>query len=531
MLNWIVLIAIILTFSASVIYLYTYIDNSIKKINKTIDIDLFKKRKKPPGVNRREYENAYQRNTNFENNDYRLQTENNKPNTGLKDTVVGKITDENSRGLKREKGGKNMADTDIDMIKAAVVRGENVIEKINISTISLRQKAVALKDTKVYIDAIEAEVIKDKVIIQGILHTDVFYVGEDNRVYHQSKNNYFNYLVDIPGAETGMNVLVEPTFEYINSHITGEGQALRQQVVLQFFVKLLLNKNIMIKTGGGPLIKAERIIGVESKKHVVKTKLPANVSISQVLDNKYNLVACRSEVIEDRVLVRGVILRELFYKGEDQTEHSQEHKINFDMYINVPGARPNMTAELKSRIDYIENGSESSSEAFITDIGVTVIEYAPLNIVTGKDELVMMPEIITENINELNIEITIELENAAVKVEVLKSEIEKLNINLLEDKALVNGLISQRLYYIDEKGVEHYQESKKPFTTLVVLNGAREGMKAEGITEIIYSKQNLTAGCKKLRQTIIIEVFLQITEDIQFNICQAKLEDNDVIKA
>ena len=69
----------------------------------------------------------------------------------------------------------------------------------------------------------EVKPIDDLVIIQGIVHKELYYIGEDELEHRQSEDIPFSELVDIPGTEPGMNVQAFWEFENIKENLNPDG--------------------------------------------------------------------------------------------------------------------------------------------------------------------------------------------------------------------------------------------------------------------------------------------------------------------
>ena len=66
-----------------------------------------------------------------------------------------------------------------------------------------------------------------------------------------------------------MDVVLEPDIEHVNGKLLAGGSVLELNVIVQLFVKVLSRKELIVKTGTGPLVKVEKVIG---------EKLPYNLS-------------------------------------------------------------------------------------------------------------------------------------------------------------------------------------------------------------------------------------------------------------
>ena len=141
------------------------------------------------------------------------------------------------------------------LIRAEVVIGENTKQILIERNVTLTIPAIKVRNINATIRDITTDVIADKVVIQGILHKQIFFVGEDNIVHHQAEDIPFSTFVDIPGAEPGMNVQIDPVIETIIFSLLTP-TVVHQKVVVEFFVKVTETRQLNVVIGTGPLGKS-----------------------------------------------------------------------------------------------------------------------------------------------------------------------------------------------------------------------------------------------------------------------------------
>ena len=91
--------------------------------------------------------------------------------------------------------------------------------------------AVKIRNITGEIRDITAEIIPDKVIIQGTIHKQVFFVGTDGVIRHFAEDIPFSTFIDLPGAEPGMNVQVHPVIEKILFRLAADGRSVLQKII------------------------------------------------------------------------------------------------------------------------------------------------------------------------------------------------------------------------------------------------------------------------------------------------------------
>src|SRR5690554_7337761 len=86
------------------------------------------------------------------------------------------------------------------LFKVEQVIGEGQEQLLKESVIELERPAIKIREIVGEVRNVSAQVIPDKVIIQGILHKQIFFITTDNVERHQMEEVPFGLFIDIPGA-------------------------------------------------------------------------------------------------------------------------------------------------------------------------------------------------------------------------------------------------------------------------------------------------------------------------------------------
>lgn len=432
------------------------------------------------------------------------------------------------KGNNKNKGGTQMPDLQevgsLELVKTPVVIGENVVQQMEVTDLPLDMTAIKIRDITATIRDLQTEVITDKVIIQGTIHKQIFYVGTDDIIHHQAEDISFSTFVDIPGAEAGMDVIIEPSVEHIVTKLIANGNILHQKVVSQFFVKVLSLQQLIVETGSGPLVKTERVIGENSEQTMLMNEVALSTAANKIVDITAEIRDLETEVIPDKVIIQGVVHKQIFYIGEDEVEHHQAEDIPFSEFIDIPGAEEGMNVQVHPDIEHIKRelcpDEITLNQEIVLDLFVKVTETVQINLVTGEDALVMLPEVIGENLKQILSETTIDLDQAAIKIKDITATFEDINAEVINDKVIVQGIIHKQIFFVGEDNVEHHQAENVPFSTFVEIMGARPGMDVDVIPTIAYIKPELSPSGAVLTQKVIGDIFVKVTEKIQFNVTE-----------
>lgn len=123
---------------------------------------------------------------------------------------------------------------------AVEVIAEAQVQVLVEDTIDLFTPAQKIDEIRATVQNLRCHVIPGKVVFQGILHKQIFFVNEDNVVVHQGVDIPFSGFVDIPEAEPGQFCQVSATVEFIDFELLSP-TVLRETTVILVNVQLLSN--------------------------------------------------------------------------------------------------------------------------------------------------------------------------------------------------------------------------------------------------------------------------------------------------
>jgi hypothetical protein len=105
-------------------------------------------------------------------------------------------------------------------------------------------KAIKIDKIDASLHSTEDHVFENKVVKQGIIHKQIFYVDHDNFVKHLSEDVPFMITVDIPGVKPGpfvdvQNHLLDVDVDYsLKPGCPGGPDTLQQKIVAHILVKV-----------------------------------------------------------------------------------------------------------------------------------------------------------------------------------------------------------------------------------------------------------------------------------------------------
>ncbi|HHV61065.1 MAG TPA: DUF3794 domain-containing protein [Firmicutes bacterium] len=206
---------------------------------------------------------------------------------------------------------------------------------------------------------VDVDVIHGKVIVDGRIDVQVLYVAAlpQQPVFAVDGSIDFSGFISLPGVDPGMFAFVISQVEDIRAEVVDPRRIrvraiVKLKAIVTFRKELEFISRIEVPTPP-PLITreflAEEIVGQAEQTSVVKATVgvpPGNPSISRVITVTARAKVKEVEVIQDKVIVDGILHITVLYVGAlpDQPVFAAQDTISFLTFVQIPGAMPGMLA-------------------------------------------------------------------------------------------------------------------------------------------------------------------------------------------
>lgn len=257
------------------------------------------------------------------------------------------------------------------------VRGENTVQEVNENTIPLNVAALKVTDVTARIEVAETEVISDKVVIQGYVRRQIFYVGRDDDLeHHQAEDEAFSTFVDMPGVGPGMSVQVNPRVEEVIHELSSDGTELTLKVAYELFVKVTEDVELSLAPGS-TLIKARQIEGEGTLHTLVESTYALSPTAQKVNQVTAEVNKVSTTVIPGKVIIQGNLHKRIYFTGSDDINYEQEEDVPFMGYVAIAEAGPGMSVrtfpKVKGIIPNLSPDGTLLSQKVMVEIGVKVL--------------------------------------------------------------------------------------------------------------------------------------------------------------
>ncbi len=278
------------------------------------------------------------------------------------------------------------------------------------------------------------------------------------------------------------------------------------------------------------LLKVERVIGEDTVTDVVAAEIQLPFKIIKVFDVIANIVDLDEQVRANGVQIAGNIDKQLFVvdKG-DMVRHIPE-MIPFQVFVPVAGAQPGMNAQVNVRILSVDTDlvrPQVVNQTITLEIFVKVTKTEQIEVVVdvqGKDitvekELLKVDAVVGEDTVRQTITPTVTLPITAKKIFRILPSVRNVTAEIKQDLVIVRGIIHKQVFLVDEGELVRHASEDIPFTKSVPVNGARPGQQVQTRVRVFLEDyQIVDPPSRQLRQTLVIEAFVKVTEVKQIEV-------------
>ncbi|MBE3599171.1 MAG: DUF3794 domain-containing protein [Limnochordaceae bacterium] len=248
-------------------------------------------------------------------------------------------------------------------IKALEVVADVTGQMVEEIPVTLSVPAIKVVEVRVSIppEFLTIEPINDKVIIQGLLHKQIFFVDEANVERHQAVDVPFSHFVEAPGTRPEHVVIVEPVvvftaFDLLFPDGASATTQMLEKVVVDFLVNVArLRIMSVVENPAGVLIKAEVVLGQGTNQIMLERDVTLSVGALKISDVLARVENLRAISLPGKVLIQGTVHKQLFFVGlDDGLEHHQAETIPFSAVVEVVGSAPDLLVQVTPTIEHIQ---------------------------------------------------------------------------------------------------------------------------------------------------------------------------------
>jgi len=245
------------------------------------------------------------------------------------------------------------------------------------------------------------------------------------------------------------------------------------------------------------LLKLDQVVGEETSQALVEGEInvpESKAPVARVLDINGEAIISSREVIQDKVMVEGILRYDVLYVPEGETAvEAVDAEIGFTQYLDIPGVKPKMSSRLKLDVEHIDyelvSGRRINAKAVLNLYG-QVSQVMELEAVRDFADLTDV-EVLKDHIRAVTnagaghsqtmVREDLELSDSMPSILKILRKDAKVQIQekkAADNKVVVHGDVDLKLLYLcdDEEEPVQFLEHSIPFSHFVDISGAYQGM-------------------------------------------------------
>lgn len=278
------------------------------------------------------------------------------------------------------------------------------------------------------------------------------------------------------------------------------------------------------------LLKVERVIGEATVRRTIEAEVVLPFKVLKIFDVIANVVDIETEVNTGMVEISGTIDKELFVVDRGDLVRSIEEEVPFRVVVDVQGAARGMNVQVDIKVLSIDTSFvdfQTVRQAIVLEIFVkvtvteqieVVVDVSDTDIMVSK-ELLKVESVVGEDTVRQAISPTVTLPITAKKVFRIQPSVRDVTAEVRTDTVILRGIIHKQIFFVDEGELVRHAAEDIPFTKTIDIQGARPGMDVQFRVKVFLEDFEIVdPPSRLLRQTIIIEAFVKVTETLQIEV-------------
>ncbi len=392
--------------------------------------------------------------------------------------------------------------------------------------------AVKIVEIVPTITDVKSIVKEGKVIVQGTVHKQIFFVGPDGLEHHEAEDLEWSELIEVEPIDpsrpvtTGMNEQTHPVVENLVWEFDPATGTLIQKIIIGIDVKVTETEQLDVARDPlGPVIKAQVVVGQGEKQKFVREE--KTIEAIKIVDIVPSLTSVRSHVKNGKVILQGILHKQIFFVGTDNVVHHVAEDVPWSDLIEVPEAEEGMNEQDESSVENLvwefdpDTGRLVQKAILRLRVKVTRTEELAVGLdVYGP--LIKAERVIGRGTRQKFLEETKTL--PAVKIVDIVPALRDVTSVVKDGKAIVQGVLHKQIFFVGTDGLVHHEVEDIDFSEMVEivpldpLRQAREGMNQQDHSEIENLVWEFDPDTGVLIQKAILRIDVVVTETEQLRV-------------
>jgi len=278
------------------------------------------------------------------------------------------------------------------------------------------------------------------------------------------------------------------------------------------------------------LLKVERVIGESTVRRTVEAEIELPFKVLKIFDVVASVVDVETEVNTGMVEISGTIEKQLFVVDKGDLVRTVEEEVPFRVVVDIKGAARGMNIQTDVKVLSIDTSFvnfQTVRQSIVLEIFVkvtvteqieVVVDVSDTDIIVSK-ELLKVDSVVGEDTVRQAISPTVTLPITAKKIFRIQPSVRDVTAEVRTDTVILRGTIHKQIFFVDEGNLVRHAAEDVPFTKTIDIPGARSGMDVQFRVRVFLEDFEIVEPpSRQLRQTLIIEAFVKVTETLQIEV-------------
>jgi len=339
------------------------------------------------------------------------------------------------------------------------------------STVNFHDKVERILDIRTNICNIIYHIMGNKLIVQGLLHKQIFYINCQGKTKFETEQLPFATFIEMAGVLPSHAIRIAGLVAHMQRQLSRQDGRMKLKTTLLFEASALESRQYKIYNGPGYRYRIREVIFRKEcrvQEHLqTMCRLPVQ-SIRSIEIRLNNINACSHA---DKVIVRGSITRKIDYTAATRNQNLEEEH-SFEYCFEVPGAKPDMCTVIQEEnsgklvqgaIPVVNEDGTVIRQQISFAFSVYVCRYKQLCLAHGEGPVLLLQKPAGTRSFTRVFEHDIEPMFGVASVQKVEARLSGVEQELISRQMFAWGNIEYKIAYLATNGRQYETSTTQPF--------------------------------------------------------------------
>lgn len=349
-----------------------------------------------------------------------------------------------------------------------------------VSTLTFKDKIEKILDIIANIFNIGYHIVGNKIIVQGMLHKQIFYMNNHGKTKFETEQLPFATFIELDDVKQHHHIRIEGRVEQMQRQLCLQGIQLKQKTTLIFEGTALEPRRYVMYSNQGYRYRIREVVSRKECRIQEKKLTVCDVPVQEIrsIDVQINNIYGYTQL--NKVVVQGVVTRRLEFATNLQNRYLEE-EFPFHYSFDISGVKPDMYVIIYGENDgklvqFTSPTVKKDGTTIDHDINlcfcIYVCRYKQVSLLHEEGPIMLLQRPVGEDIFLRTLEHEIELLPDIVSLTSAEGHFFELQQELITDKMLVKGKVEYKIQYLSSALQQHDTTCVRSFLIPLDFMGA-----------------------------------------------------------